>query len=54
MSDAEEEAEMQQKTAIDHYQWPREVCSTRLITGGLVVPGAVVETVDTLMKRYGK
>ena len=45
VDDAAEEAEMQQKTAIDIYQWLREVCTTRLITTGPIVlggPGIVV------------
>ena len=46
VSDAAEEAEVQEKTAIDIYQWLREVCSTHLISAGPVVlggPGVVVE-----------
>ena len=34
VGDAAEEAQVQQKTAIDVYQWLSEVCSTRLITSG--------------------
>ena len=46
VGDAAEEAQVQEKTAIDVYQWLHEVCSTKLITSGPVVlggPGAVVQ-----------
>ena len=57
VSDAAEEAEVQQKTAIDIYQWIREVCSTRLLTSGHTVlggPGAVVEIDESLFRHKPK
>ena len=51
VGDAAEEAETQQKTAIDVYQWLREVCTTRLITTGPIVlrgPGIVVQINESL------
>ena len=42
---------MQQKTAIDVYQWLHEVCTTRLITTGPIVlggPGIVVQMDESL------
>ena len=51
VGDAAEEAEVQQKTAIDVYQWLREVCTTRLITTGPIVlggPGIVVQIDESL------
>jgi hypothetical protein len=55
--DAAEEAQVQQKTAIDVYQWLREVCSTRLITSGPVVlggPGTVVQIDESLFRHKPK
>ena len=57
VSDAAEEAEVQEKTAIDIYQWLREVCCTRLITDGPVVlggPGVVVEIDESLFRHKPK
>lgn len=57
VGDAAEEAQVQQKTAIDVYQWLREVCSTRLITSGPVVlggPGAVVQIDESLFRHKPK
>lgn len=57
VSDAAEEAEVQEKTAIDIYQWLRQVCSTRLITDGPVVlggPGVVVEIDESLFRHKPK
>ena len=57
VGDAAEEAQVQQKTAIDVYQWLREVCSTRLITNGPVVlggPGAVVQIDESLFRHKPK
>ena len=56
VSDAAEEAEVE-KTAIDIYQWLRQVCSTRLITDGPVVlggPGVVVEIDESLFQHKPK
>ena len=57
VGDAAEEAEVQEKTAIDIYLWLREVCSTRLITSGPVVlggPGAVVQIDESLFRHKPK
>ena len=59
VGDAAEEAEVQEKTAIDIYQWLREVCSTRLITSEplkLVLggPGAVVQIDESLFRHKPK
>ena len=57
VGDAAEEAQVQQKTAIDIYQWLREVCSTRLITNGPVVlggPGTVVQIDESLFRHKPK
>ena len=57
MKDAVEEAEVQEKTAIDVYQWLREVCSTRLITDGPIVlggPGSTVQIDESLFRHKPK
>ena len=54
LSDA---AEVQEKTAIDIYQWLRKVCSTQLISAGPVVlggPGVVVEIDESLFRHKPK
>ena len=53
VSDTAEEAEVQEKTAIDIYQWLREVCSTRLITDGPILggPGVIVEIDGSLFRH---
>ena len=57
VGDAAEEAEVQEKTAIDIYQWLREVCSTRLISAGPIVlggAGVVVEIDESLFRHKPK
>ena len=57
VKDAAEEAEVQEKTAIDVYQWLREVCSTRLITDGPIVlggPGSTVQIDESLFRHKPK
>ena len=57
VKDAAEEAEVQEKTAIDLYQWLREVCSTRLIADGPVVlggPGSIVQIDESLFRHKPK
>ena len=49
MKDAAAEAEVQEKTAIDVYQWLREVCSTRLIIDGPIVLGGPGSTVQIII-----
>ena len=51
LGDAAEEAEVQQNTAINVYQWLREVCTTMLITTGPIVvegPGIVVQVDESV------
>ena len=45
VTDVAEEAEVELHTAIDIYQWLREVCSTRLLQAPIVlgVPGKIVQ-----------
>ena len=47
VGDAAEKAEVQQKAAIDVYQWLREVYTTRLITTGPIVLGGLGIVVQT-------
>ena len=57
VKDAAEEAEVQEKTAIDVYQWLREVCSTRLIADGRVVlggRGSIVQIDESLFRHKPK
>ena len=45
VTDVAEEAEVELHTAIDIYQWLREVCSTRLLQAPIVLggPGKIVQ-----------
>lgn len=56
VTDAAEEAEVHHETAINIYQWLREVCSTKLV--GLVVklggPGTVVQIDESLFRHKPK
>ena len=55
--DAAEEAEVQEKTAIDVYQWLREVCSSRLIADGPTVlggTGSIVQIDESLFRHKPK
>lgn len=57
VKDAAEEAEVQEKTAIDIYQWLREVCSTRLIADGPTVlggTGSIVQIDESLFRHKPK
>ena len=36
-----DEAEISERTAIDIYQWFREVCSTKLLNGARINPNSV-------------
>ena len=51
------EAEVASKTAIDVYQWLKEVCSTKLLATPIKLgdPGAVIQANDSITnQRYIK
>ena len=50
------EAEVARKTAIDGYQWLREVCSTKLLTSLIKLggPGTVVQAEESLFNHKSK
>ena len=54
VTDTAEDAQVEEKTAIDVYQWLREVCSTRLIRDGPAILGGagVVVQVDESLFRH--
>ena len=54
VKDAAEEAEVQEKTAIDVYQWLREVCSTRLIADRRVILGGHGPIIESLFHHKPK
>lgn len=57
VGDTAESAEIGKNTAVDVYQWLREVCSTKLIRDGPVVlggPGIVVQIDESLFKHKPK
>ena len=57
VSDTAECAKVALNTAVDVYQWLREVCSTRLINDGPVMlggNGVVVQTDESLFKHKPK
>ena len=57
VSDCNEEAEVDQHTAIDIYQWLREVCTTRLMQDPPIVlggPGLTVQIDESLFRHKPK
>ena len=57
VTDVAEEAEVDQHSAIDIYQWLREVCTTRLLRDPQIIlggPGTVVEIDESLFKHKPK
>lgn len=57
VTDASEEAEVDEHTAIDVYQWLREVCSQRLINDPDIVlggPNIVVQIDESLFRHKPK
>ena len=57
VTDAYEEAEVGEHTAIDIYQWLREVCSQKLITDPSIIlggPGVVVQIDESLFRHKPK
>ena len=56
VTDAMEEADVDQRTAIDIYQWLREVCSTKLLSSPIVLggPGVVVQIDESLFRHKPK
>jgi len=51
-----EEAEVDRHTAIDIYQWLREVCSTKLLSNPIILggPGVVVQIDESLFRHKPK
>ena len=56
VTDAELQLEISRSTAIDIYQWLREVCSTKLLATPIVLggPGTVVEIDESLFNHKPK
>ena len=57
VTDVVEEVEVDQHSAIDIYQWLREVCTTRLLRDPQIIlggPGTVVEIDESLFKHKPK
>ena len=57
VTDAMQEAEVDRRTAIDVYQWLREICSSSLIHGPQIVlggPGIVVQIDESLFRHKPK
>ena len=56
VTDAMEEADVDRRTAIDIYQWLREVCSTKLLSSLIVLggPGVVVQIDESLVRHKPK
>ena len=53
MSDVAEEAGVDRSTAIDIFQWLREVCSTKLLQTPIVLGGTVDEVqIDESLFRH--
>ena len=56
VTDAMDEAEVQSRTAVDIYQWFREVCTTKLLQTSIVLggPGVVVQIDESLFRHKPK
>ena len=56
VTDAMEEVDVDRHTAIDIYQWLREVCSTKLLSSPIVLggPGVVVQIDESLFRHKPK
>ena len=56
VTDAMDEAEVQSRTAVDIYQWFREVCTTKLLQTPIVLggPGVVVQIDESLFRHKPK
>ena len=50
MTDAMEQAEVDTRTAVDVYQWLREVCTTKLLQTPIILggPGIIVQIDESL------
>ena len=56
VTDAIEEAVVDKRTAIDIYQWLREVCTTKLFSSLIILggPGGVVQIDESLFRHKPK
>ena len=57
VTDCKDEAEVDEHTAIDIYQWLREVCTTRLLSDPPIVlggPGIVIQIDESLFRHKPK
>ena len=56
VTDAMEEAVVDKRTAIDIYQWLREVCTTKLLSSPIILggPGVVVQIDESLFRHKPK
>ena len=56
VTDVMEEAEVERCTAIDMYQWLREVCSTKLLSSPVILggPGVVAQIDESLFRHKPK
>ena len=56
VTDAEDEVEIERRTAVDIYQWFREVCTTKLLQTPVILggPGVVVQIDESLFRHKPK
>ena len=56
MTDAMEQAEVDTRTAVDVYQWLREVCTTKLLQTPIILggPGIIVQIDESLFRHKPK
>ena len=56
VTDAMDQAEIDSRTAVDIYQWLREICTTKLLQAPIILggPGAVVQIDESLFRHKPK
>ena len=56
VTDVTDDAEIDTRTGVDIYQWPREVCTTKLLRAPIILrgPGTIVQVDESLFRHKPK